>query len=601
VGDRRDSAARGGPAAAADVAGSPAEPAIGATIDGRYTIAARIGAGGMAVVYRAHEQGLFSREVALKLLAPATAPEQAAIQRFLQEAQAIAQVRHPNVISLYHAGRTPEGQLYLAMELLTGATLSAEFAALSARGAAFAWDRLGPIALQICAALQAAHRRGIIHRDIKPGNVFLVRDDDGGPEFVKVLDFGIAKVLPLPSDAQRGAVPLTQEGMFLGTPHYAAPEVVEPADDLPIDGRADQFAVGVMLYQLLTGVLPFAGHPQVVVLHKTAHEVPPSPRVRAPGRDIPPAVDALIMRAIALDPRDRFPSMTALAEAIRATLGAGAPPRSATASQPIAPPISDEATPRSPGSATQSRTIAATRTRRTIGLVAATGAMLVGVLAVGVGALRLVRSDATTDAAVHGGSAADAGADNRAKAEDGGAANAGSAASGGGAAANGGSAASGVAANGGSAGGGAEAALAASGGAVNEGGAPEGAGDSGGAEAKGGSAADDEVLVLDDEAGAAQKPGERARTIARQFRGLARDAKVHACLLKHVPLGVGVKTVLTGSATVNPRGAVTLATIATPKQLPASVRLCVERRIEQARVAAGAEPRLVVPVRLEVE
>ena len=600
MGDRRDRAT-GGDAAALDEVAGPPEPALGSTIDGRYTIVERLGAGGMAVVYRAHEQGIFSRDVALKLLAPATAPSAAMIQRFMQEAQAIAQVRHPNVISLYHAGRTAEGQLYLAMELLSGATLSAEFAALAARGEVFTWDRLGPIVLQICAALQAAHRRGIVHRDIKPGNCFLVRDDDGGPEFVKVLDFGIAKVLPLPSDAASGATPLTQEGMFLGTPHYAAPEVIEPGEDRPIDGRADQFAVGVMMYQFLTGALPFAGQPQVVVLHKTANETPPPPRVRAPQRAIPPAVEALIVRAMALDPRDRFPSMAALAEAIRATLGPGAPVvRMTTAPAPMVPPAADEATPRprERGPA-ESRTIAAVRgRRRTIGLVAATAVMLSGATAVGVGALRMMRASAADDAADAAGGEARGAAKGAAVGSETKGAGAGSAGNG----EVGGEAKGAVSRVGnGEAGGEAKGAGMAGNGEAGGAGAEPRSGEPAAVEA----GAEDEVLVLDDEPAAG--PGERrdrSRRIAGQLKALGRDAQVHACLLRHVPLGVGVKTTLAGSVTVNARGAVTLATIQSPKQgpaIPASARLCVERRLEQARVAAGPEARLVVPIRLEVE
>ena len=292
------------------------DPWLGRVI-GRFKLLERIGAGGMAVVYRAEEQGLIRRDVAIKLLTPESALSPATLARFLKEAQLIADIRHPNVVHVIDVGRTDDGQLYLVMELLVGHTLHQELRDMAERGEAFTWARAAGITLQICSALKAAHKLKVVHRDIKPSNCFCI-EVDGHQDFIKLLDFGIAK-------AQAGVVtdesldtPLTQEGMFVGTPHYAAPEVIAGRPDWPIDGRVDVFAVGVILYQMLTGSLPFQGDSKLDVLYKTVHVTPESPRERAPERDIPVEVDALVMAALAIDPNERFETVGALAAAIRA-------------------------------------------------------------------------------------------------------------------------------------------------------------------------------------------------------------------------------------------------------------------------------------------
>lgn len=219
----------------------PVDLAIGQLFGGKYRVLDRLGAGGMAVVYRAQEHGLLKREVALKVLTPESALSQATIARFLKEAQAIADNRHPNVVQLIELGRTEEGQIYLVMERLIGKTLFDVIREMANNGEFFTWDRLAPIILQICRALHAAHKQNIIHRDMKPSNCFCWEVDDE-QWHVKVLDFGIAKVQSGGISEESIETPLTQEGMFLGTPHYAAPEIINRRSEQVLDGRVDIFA-----------------------------------------------------------------------------------------------------------------------------------------------------------------------------------------------------------------------------------------------------------------------------------------------------------------------------------------------------------------------
>jgi serine/threonine-protein kinase len=201
------------------------------------------------------------------------------------------------------------------------------------------WRRLVAILRPVCAALQAAHGRQIVHRDVKPSNLFLHRPggDDGDADFVKVLDFGIVKML---AGAERRAGghhhTLTSNGLFIGTPHYAAPEAIEPQIFGPVGVAADVYALGVIMYQSLAGALPFEGEPRARAVYKTAYEDPPPLRVRAPERLIAPAVDAVVMRALARRPADRYPSIRALLEAIQQVPDEPTAPRAMIASRSMA-------------------------------------------------------------------------------------------------------------------------------------------------------------------------------------------------------------------------------------------------------------------------
>ena len=262
----------------------------------------------MASVYLGEDTKL-GKAIAVKVLHHEYALQPKVVQRFTQEARAISKVRHPNVVDVTDHGETPDRSVYLVMELLHGEDLSATLD----REGPLPWTRLGPIVLQICAALAMVHAGGIVHRDIKPSNCFRVRVA-GNPDFIKVLDFGIAKVLDGP--AAPGA-PQSTTGSLLGTPEYMAPELPK---GLRPDARVDIYALGVLMYKLLTGTAPFTGEVYMAILAKHMFDPVEPPRVRAPELDIPVEVEAVILRALAKEREDRFPSMIAMAEAVAATL-----------------------------------------------------------------------------------------------------------------------------------------------------------------------------------------------------------------------------------------------------------------------------------------
>jgi serine/threonine protein kinase len=283
------------------------DPAAGTEVAG-YRIAEQVGSGGMGVVYRAEETGLGGRPVALKLLPPALAGDPDFRARFLREMRVAAAIDHPNIVPIYRAGED-RGLLYLAMRYVHASDLRR---VLEAEG------RLEPgralaILDQVARALDAAHARGLVHRDVKPGNILLappVLDSD--PEHVYLVDFGLAR-----SDSDDRSI--TGGGSFLGTPRYAAPE---QAAGRPVDGRTDGYALGCVLYECLTGRPPFPGGSNEAVL--LAHLEAAPPRVTAARPDLPPAIDQVVARALAKAPGDRFPSCRALVAAARQTLTPGA-------------------------------------------------------------------------------------------------------------------------------------------------------------------------------------------------------------------------------------------------------------------------------------
>jgi len=284
----------------------------GHMLDQRYRLGRLLGQGGMACVYLGEDTRL-GKAVAVKVLNQEYALQPKVVQRFSQEARAISRVRHANVVDVTDHGVTPDGTVYLVMELLDGEDLSATLE----REGPLPWSRLGPIALQICAALATVHRAGIVHRDIKPSNCFRVRVA-GNPDVIKVLDFGIAKVLEGP--AAPGA-PQSTTGSLLGTPEYMAPELPK---GLRADARVDIYSLGVLMYKLLTGSAPFTGEGYMAVLTRHMFDPVEPPRERAPERAIAPEVEAIVLRALAKERDDRWPSMVALADAIAASLP-GAP------------------------------------------------------------------------------------------------------------------------------------------------------------------------------------------------------------------------------------------------------------------------------------
>lgn len=263
---------------------------------GRYQIQEEIGRGGMARVYKARDT-LLQRTVALKILAPQLAVDPEFARRFEREAITAANLRHPNIVLIFDVGEE-DGIRYIAMEFVEGRTLHAIIQEQGALG-------LGPavaIVEGVGAALDYAHRQGAIHRDIKPHNVML--DVDGR---VLLTDFGIAQ----PPDQGEGAERLTRTGVFMGTPEYISPE---QASAQRLDGRSDLYSLGITVYEVLTGRVPFAGAtPQLIVAH--VQEPPPPPTSVDP--DLPWELDAVIERALAKRPDNRFATAQAFAEALR--------------------------------------------------------------------------------------------------------------------------------------------------------------------------------------------------------------------------------------------------------------------------------------------
>jgi serine/threonine-protein kinase len=291
------------------VAGPRDDPFIGQTLPGGYYIVDLISVGGMGRVYRA-EQSVLGRTVAVKIIHPHLLADENAALRFLTEARASSQLNHPNSIAVYDFGRTAQGQPYLVMEYLRGKDL----ARIISEDGLLPIPRVVGVLTQVLSALSDAHDLGIVHRDLKPENIMIDTLRRGG-DHVKVLDFGLAK-LKADGIAPRN---VTSPGIVCGTPDYMAPE---QGQGDPIDGRSDLYAVGVMLFQLLTGRLPFeADSPtQIVLMHLTVP--PPDPRHIAPQRNISDAMAAVVFRALEKRASQRFQDAIEFSDALRDALQA---------------------------------------------------------------------------------------------------------------------------------------------------------------------------------------------------------------------------------------------------------------------------------------
>ncbi|MCB9544893.1 MAG: protein kinase [Myxococcales bacterium] len=294
---------------------------VGATIDGRFRVLRLLGTGGMGAVYLAEHLGL-GRRVAVKLLRAELRDHKELTSRFRREITAVSRLTDAHTITVFDSG-VWQGLMYLVMEHLQGRDLAE---ALHDEGR-LAVERAVEVASQICSSLAEAHRIGIIHRDLKPENIFLTRTASGG-ELVKVLDFGLAKLLD-PADGPGGFE--TQKGTLLGTPWYMAPEQIEGGEVGPF---TDLYALGTLLYRMLTGRHAFDGPSPVAILESHIRGAPP-PMDAALG--VPPALEAVVTRLLARRPRDRFASALAVVEALgpwhparpAALEGASAPPRPA--------------------------------------------------------------------------------------------------------------------------------------------------------------------------------------------------------------------------------------------------------------------------------
>jgi serine/threonine-protein kinase len=285
------------------------DPFIGTTLDGRYRVIRKIGEGGMGAVYLA-EHVMIEKQVAIKVLSGDLSWRSDLAQRFQQEAKAASKIGQENIIDITDFGQTPSGAAYFVMEYLRGRDLAHE---VRGRGAMPA-SRIARILVQVCRALGAAHAKGIFHRDLKPDNIFLV-EREGRADFVKVLDFGLAKISAL--DANNGNR-LTRSGSVFGTAEYMSPE---QARGEVADHRTDVYAMGCILYEMLTGDVPFRADTFMATLRKQIEDAPQPPSRRKPELKIPPALDAVTMKALKKDRAQRYQTMKELALAICAAAG----------------------------------------------------------------------------------------------------------------------------------------------------------------------------------------------------------------------------------------------------------------------------------------
>jgi len=286
----------------ASLKSTPDDPLIGRTLPGGYVIFELIGVGGMGRVYRA-EQVALSRTVAVKIIHPHLIGEENAAARFITEARAASRLNHPNSVGVIDFGKTEDGQLYLVMEFLRGKDL----ARVQYEEGPLPFRRVVSILRQVLAALSEAHHIEIIHRDLKPENIILEPTRSGG-DFVKVVDFGLAKIR---QDSQMPGI--TSPGIVCGTPEYMSPE--QGRGD-PLDARSDIYGVGVILYQLLTGRIPFEAESptQVVLMHLS--QDPQDPRDVAPERKIPDAIADVCLRSLAKSPDQRYENSDAFSDAL---------------------------------------------------------------------------------------------------------------------------------------------------------------------------------------------------------------------------------------------------------------------------------------------
>ncbi len=311
-----------------DPDGTGTDDLVGKVLADRYRVDTLLGEGGMGRVY-AVEHVLMRKRLAVKILHRelTTVPE--VVARFEREAMAAANIEHPNVAAATDFGKLADGSVFLVLEFVQGRNLRDEIA----KGP-FLLDRALAIARQIASALKAAHALDIVHRDLKPENVMLV-EKVGDPDFVKVLDFGIAKV-PIGETAERGGGrPITKVGMVFGTPEYMSPE---QALGQSVDGRADVYALGVILYEMIAGVRPFSSKSPVGILGQQLSSNPPPIHERVPGLVVPPAIDALLAKLLAREVSERMQTATDAVVSIeqlfgsdrggpyKFTIAAGSPP-----------------------------------------------------------------------------------------------------------------------------------------------------------------------------------------------------------------------------------------------------------------------------------
>ncbi|MFJ6609830.1 protein kinase [Streptomyces sp. NPDC091289] len=288
--------------------GAQGRYAGGAVAGGRYQLRDLLGEGGMASVYLAYDSAL-DRQVAIKTLHTELGREQSFRERFRREAQAVAKLQHTNIVSVFDTGEDELGGAlmpYIVMEYVEGQPLGSVLAADIHSHGAMPADKALKVTADVLAALETSHEMGLVHRDIKPGNVMMTKRG-----IVKVMDFGIARAM------QSGVTSMTQTGMVVGTPQYLSPE---QALGRGVDARSDLYSVGIMLFQLLTGRIPFDADSPLAIAYAHVQEEPVAPS--SINRSVTPAMDALVARALKKNPNERFPSAAAMRDEIARVLNA---------------------------------------------------------------------------------------------------------------------------------------------------------------------------------------------------------------------------------------------------------------------------------------
>ncbi|MEU2116710.1 protein kinase [Streptomyces sp. NPDC016459] len=289
--------------------GAQGRYAGGSVAGGRYQLRDLLGEGGMASVYLAYDSAL-DRQVAIKTLHTELGREQSFRERFRREAQAVAKLSHTNIVSVFDTGEdTLDGAVmpYIVMEYVEGQPLGSVLASDIRQYGAMPADKALKVTADVLAALEVSHEMGLVHRDIKPGNVMTTKRG-----IVKVMDFGIARAM------QSGVTSMTQTGMVVGTPQYLSPE---QALGRAVDARSDLYSVGIMLFQLLTGRLPFDADSPLAIAYAHVQEEPVAPSTV--NRAVTPAMDALVARALRKNPNERFPSAAAMRDECLRVLAAG--------------------------------------------------------------------------------------------------------------------------------------------------------------------------------------------------------------------------------------------------------------------------------------